>query len=46
MFSVEGNPLSETEYKEHLAKVLPGPEDEKILAPIYKAGNWMAAGNA
>jgi len=26
--------------------VLPGPEEAKILAPIFKAGNWMAAGTA
>ncbi|HTN71333.1 MAG TPA: Phenylacetic acid catabolic protein [Methylomirabilota bacterium] len=46
MYSVEGNPLSEAEYKNHLAKVLPGPEEAKILEPIFKAGNWMTAGTA
>jgi hypothetical protein len=46
MYSVEGNPLSEAEYKAHLATVLPGPEDAKILAPLFKTGNWMAAGTA
>jgi hypothetical protein len=44
MYSVDGNPLSETEYKKHLAKVLPGDEDKKILVPILNAGNWMSAG--
>jgi hypothetical protein len=38
--------LSETEYREHLKKVLPGPEDFKLLEPIFKEKNWMAAGNA
>jgi hypothetical protein len=46
MYSIEGNPLAETEYKEHLAKVLPSSEDAKTLEPIFKAGNWMAAGTA
>jgi benzoyl-CoA 2,3-dioxygenase component B len=46
MYSVAGNPLSEAEYNAHLAKVLPGPEDSKILAPIFKSGKWMAAGTA
>lgn len=40
-YSVEGQPLSEAEYRAHLEKVLPGPEDQKLLAPIFKAGNWM-----
>jgi benzoyl-CoA 2,3-dioxygenase component B len=46
MYSVQGNPLSETEYKEHRAKVLPSSEDAKVLESIFKAGNWMAAGTA
>ncbi|HME60042.1 MAG TPA: Phenylacetic acid catabolic protein, partial [Candidatus Binatia bacterium] len=47
LYSVEGNPLTEAEYRAHLSQVLPGPEDQKILAPIFKAGNWMTvtAGN-
>ena len=45
-YSVDGDPLSETEYREHLKKVLPGPEDFKLLEPIFKEKNWMAAGNA
>lgn len=44
MFSVEGHPLSELEYKKHLEEVLPGPADRKILEPIFKSGNWMSAG--
>jgi len=46
MYSVDGDPLSEAEYREHLKKVLPGPEDFKLLEPIFKEKNWMAAGNA
>jgi benzoyl-CoA 2,3-dioxygenase component B len=45
-YSVEGQPLSEAEYKKHLAEVLPGSEEQKILQPIFKAGNWMSAGAA
>ena len=45
-YSIEGNPLAEAEHKEHLKKVLPGAEDMKVLEPIFKSGNWMAAGNA
>ena len=45
-YSVDGDPLSEGEYREHLKKVLPGPEDFKLLEPIFKEKNWMAAGNA
>jgi len=43
-YSVDGKPLSEAEYQRHLEEVLPGPEDQKILAPIFKAGHWMSAG--
>lgn len=45
-YSVEGAPLSEAEYQEHLARVLPGPEDKQALESIFKAGNWMATGSA
>jgi len=45
-YSVDGDPLSEAEYREHLKKVLPGPEDFKLLEPIFKEKNWMAAANA
>jgi benzoyl-CoA 2,3-dioxygenase component B len=44
MFSIEGSPLSEAEYKKHLDAVLPGPAERKLLEPILKAGNWMSAG--
>ena len=42
-FSVTGEPLSEAQFAKHLEQVLPGPEDRKILEPIFKAGNWMMA---
>ncbi len=45
-YSVDGNPLSEAEYQEHLKKVLPGSDDLKVLEPVLKSKNWMAAGNA
>jgi benzoyl-CoA 2,3-dioxygenase component B len=45
-YSVEGRPLSQAEYKKHLAEVLPGSEEQKLLQPIFKAGNWMSAGAA
>lgn len=45
-YSVDGNPLTEPEFQAHLAQVLPGPEEDKILEPIFKAGNWMSAGAA
>ena len=41
-YSVEGDPLTKAEYQAHLKKVLPGAEDQRILAPIFKAGNWMS----
>ena len=43
-YSGDGVSLPEVEYQEHLAKVLPGDEDKKILEPVLKAGNWMSAG--
>src|SRR6185295_7304945 len=46
MYSVDGNPLSESEYRKHLGEVLLGPAEQKILEPIFKAGNWMSAGAA
>jgi len=46
MYSVDGDPLSEAEYQKHLAEVLPGAAEQKILEPIFRAGNWMSAGNA
>jgi hypothetical protein len=29
-----------------LAEVLLGSEEQKLLQPIFKAGNWMSAGAA
>jgi benzoyl-CoA 2,3-dioxygenase component B len=46
MYSIDGCPMSESIYREHLKNVLPGPEDLKALEPIFKAGNWMTAGTA
>ena len=45
-YSVEGKPLSEAEFQKHLGDVLPNAEDQKVLEPIFKAGNWMSAGAA
>jgi hypothetical protein len=42
-YSVTGEPLSEPEFAEHLKKVLPRPQDMKVLEAIFKAGNWMTA---
>src|SRR5262245_484814 len=44
MYSVDGYPMSASVYREHLKDVLPGPEDQTILEPLFKAGNWMSAG--
>jgi hypothetical protein len=38
--------LSGGAYAEHLKKVLPSPDDLKILEPIFTDRNWLAAGNA
>jgi hypothetical protein len=43
---VDGKLLSQVEYQEHQKQVLPGPADLKVLEPIFKARNWMAAGTA
>ncbi|HXG52394.1 MAG TPA: Phenylacetic acid catabolic protein [candidate division Zixibacteria bacterium] len=45
-YSVDGVLLSPEEHQRHLKEVLPGPEDAKILAAIFKDGSWVAAGNA
>jgi benzoyl-CoA 2,3-dioxygenase component B len=45
-YSVDGNLLSQVEYKAHLEQVLPGPADATALAAIFKDKNWMAAGAA
>jgi hypothetical protein len=46
MYSVDGNPLSAAEYQKHLADVLPGPAEQRMLEPIFKAGHWMSTGTA
>jgi benzoyl-CoA 2,3-dioxygenase component B len=40
-YSVEGQPLTQAEFTAHLGQVLPGPEDQKVLQPIFKSGNWL-----
>ncbi|HWO42118.1 MAG TPA: Phenylacetic acid catabolic protein [Candidatus Eisenbacteria bacterium] len=45
-YSVEGDLLSEAEYRDHLKQVLPGPGDAEVLAAIFKDKNWMTAGTA
>jgi hypothetical protein len=37
--------MKRAEYSEHLAKVLPARR-EKTLEPIFRSGNWVAAGSA
>jgi benzoyl-CoA 2,3-dioxygenase component B len=41
LYSVTGVPLSPEQYKHHLAEVLPGPEDERILTDIFKEKDWV-----
>lgn len=45
-FGVNGYPLSEEEYRRHLACVLPGDDDRKVLERIFREENWVAHGNA
>ena len=42
----DGNGTAEAQYQAYLAQVLPGPEDQKTLEPIFKAGGWMSTGTA
>jgi benzoyl-CoA 2,3-epoxidase subunit B len=42
---LDANALTEDEYQAHLAQVLPGLEDQKILEPILKTSNWMSSSN-
>ncbi|HWP58630.1 MAG TPA: Phenylacetic acid catabolic protein [Candidatus Acidoferrales bacterium] len=44
-YSVDGKLLSADQYRKHLAEVLPGPQDTKILETIFKEGNWLLSGN-
>ena len=43
---LDATALTEAEYQTHLAQVLPGPEDQKILEPILKTNGWMSTGAA
>ena len=40
-FSVDGEPLSEADYQEHLKRVLPGPADQEKLRAIFSDGDWV-----
>jgi benzoyl-CoA 2,3-dioxygenase component B len=40
-FSVKGEPLSNEEYRKHIAEVLPSQEDERILNEIFKQKDWV-----
>jgi hypothetical protein len=41
LYSVTGEPLSPEQYQKHVAEVLPGPEDERILTDIFKEKDWV-----
>ncbi|HEY2990707.1 MAG TPA: Phenylacetic acid catabolic protein [Candidatus Binatia bacterium] len=40
-YSVTGELLAPEPYQKHLAEVLPGPEDERILNDIFKQKDWV-----
>ncbi len=40
-YSVDGSLLATEEYRRHLQEVLPGPEDEQTLQPIFQESNWI-----
>jgi len=40
-FSVTGEPLSQAAYERHLSEMLPTPEDEALLAGIFKEHDWI-----
>ena len=40
-YSVEGRLLSEEHYEKHVAEVLPGPEDERVLQDFFKDKDWV-----
>jgi benzoyl-CoA 2,3-epoxidase subunit B len=40
-YSVTGELLSEEKYREHIVDTLPGPEDERQLADIFKEKDWV-----
>jgi benzoyl-CoA 2,3-epoxidase subunit B len=41
-FSIEGDLLSEAEYRKHLKTVLPQPQDLERLVGITRGGDWLA----
>lgn len=45
-YSVHGEPLSETEYEDHLAEVLPTEEDREVLEECFKDEDWIAPKHA
>ena len=40
-YSIKGELLSPQEYQKHLAEVLPGPEDERLLNEIFEGKDWV-----
>ena len=40
-YGVKGERLSPAEHQEHLAEVLPGAEDERLLDEIFKEKDWV-----
>lgn len=40
-YSIKGELLSPQEYQKHLAEVLPGPEDERLLNEIFQGKGWV-----
>ena len=41
LYSVTGELLAPEQYQKHLAEVLPGPEDERVLGDIFKEKDWV-----
>jgi benzoyl-CoA 2,3-dioxygenase component B len=41
-YSVTGELLSSEQHKQHLAEVLPTPEDEQVLAKIIEGKDWVS----
>ncbi|MBI2361647.1 MAG: phenylacetate-CoA oxygenase subunit PaaI [Deltaproteobacteria bacterium] len=44
-YGVDGRSLTEDEYAKHLKEVVPGPEDERVLAEIFKEKDWLVRAN-
>lgn len=40
-YSVTGELLSPQEYQKHLAQVLPGPDDDRLLKEIFERKDWV-----